>query len=104
MAWQAPPEQPPPEPYGRPLTAGARLPAPEIVKAGLMVSVAVPLVEEPAGVEALAISEAVMLIVAKPEPLRPDPFRHEYEPDKLPLELNEHVKPLGKPLSVGVVE
>jgi hypothetical protein len=95
-----------PEPYARPSTAGANGlgVGPEIFKVGLMVSVAVPLVEEPAGVEVLAISEAVMLIVAKPEPLRPDPFRHEYEPDKLPLDLNEHVKPLGKPLSVGVVE
>jgi hypothetical protein len=42
-----------------------------------MVSVAVPLLALAAGVEVLAVSEAVMLMFAEPEALTPAAFRHE---------------------------
>ena len=72
-----------------------------MLRTGLMVNEAVGLLAEPDGVEALAVSEAVMLIFAEPEPLTLDALRHEYEPDKLPLELNGQEKPLGKLLSAA---
>jgi hypothetical protein len=66
-----------------------------------MISVAGGLLAEPEGVDALPVSEAVRLIFEEPEPLTTDTLRHEYEPDKLPLELNGQEKPLGKLLSAA---
>ena len=60
-----------PEPYARFSTAGANGlgVGPEIFRAGLMVSVADGLVAVPAGVEALAVSDAVIVRLGEPDPV-----------------------------------